>query len=82
MSEENKSPQLPVITIISRSGGNGLVNRNSIILLDGKLINGLANFSLEMDGNDPTGLPTVNISLKGYVQVLQEQTQEDKGESS
>lgn len=78
---ENKKINLPVITIVARSGTGGMVDKNSIILLDGKLINGLSNFNIEMNGDDPTGLPTINISLKGYVQVLQE-AEESKDESS
>lgn len=72
MSDQTKTPQLSVITAISRLGASGLVNKNSITLLDGKPINGLANFSLDMSGDEPTGFPTANISLKGYVQVVQE----------
>lgn len=77
MSQESSSNlQLPVITIIARSNGPGLVNKNSIILLDGKVINGMSSFNLEMDGEDPTGLPTVTLSLKAYVRVVQEQSKE------
>ena len=83
MKMDIKSDQLPLITIISRSNENGLINKNSIILLDGKMIKGLLNFSLEMDSNDSTGLPTINISLKGYTQVVQEhpECEEDEDES-
>lgn len=80
MKSDLKTDQLPLITIISRSNENGLINKNSIILLDGKMIKGLLNFSLEMDGNDSTGLPTINIKLKGYTQVVQEQSECEEGE--
>lgn len=80
MKSDLKTDQLPLVTIISRSNENGLINKNSIILLDGKMIKGLLNFSIEMDGNDPTGLPTINISLKGYTQVVQEQANCDEDE--
>lgn len=75
MSEENK-PRLPVITVISRANAKGSIDKASIILMDGKVISGLANFKIEMDGEDPSGIPTVNLKIKAFVQVVQEPSDE------
>lgn len=80
MSEENKPKQLPlpVITIISRAGKKGTIDKDSIILLNGQVITGLRDFSFSIEGEDDSGVPRVNLSLAAYVQIIQEVEKKEK----
>jgi hypothetical protein len=75
-NEENK-PKLPTITVVTSSKSPGSISRASAILMDGKPISGLTNFHFEIDGDDQTGLPTVKLSLKAYVQVVIEKSEDE-----
>lgn len=75
-NKENKI-NLPTITVVTSSKSPGSISRTSAILMDGKVLSGLTNFSLEIDGDDQTGLPTVNLSIKAHVQVVIEKNENE-----